>query len=56
MASVYVYCFVCSVGERSLEVLCSWWQTGDQNTTTALVVLAIFCGMAMIFNILLLLM
>ena len=27
VANVYFYCFVCSVGERSWEVLCSWWQT-----------------------------
>ena len=27
VAHVYFYCFVCSVGDRSWEVLCSWWQT-----------------------------
>jgi hypothetical protein len=26
VASVYVYCFDCSLGERSLAVLCSLWQ------------------------------
>ena len=30
-----------------------WVTDGVQNRTTALVVLAIFCGMAIIFNILL---